>query len=77
MPLQTEARSFSAEFGHPLAQKIVERCKAFTPDPQSLSFDYSHSGKKISIFESLIGKSGYMSVVCQTVSALELRISCS
>ena len=57
--------------GHPLAQKIVERCKTFTPDPQSLSFDYSHSGKKISIIESLIGKSGYISVACQTMTALE------
>jgi ERCC4-related helicase len=57
--------------GHPLAQKIVERCKAFTPDPQSLLFDYSHSGKKISILESLIGKSGYLSVACQTMTALE------
>jgi ERCC4-related helicase len=57
--------------GHPLAQKIVERCKALTPDPQSLSFDYSHSGKKISILESLIGKSGYISVACQTMTALE------
>src|SRR6202795_5102461 len=57
--------------GHPLAQKIVERCKAFTPDPQSLSFDYSNSGKKISILESLIGKSGYISVACQTMTALE------
>jgi hypothetical protein len=57
--------------GHPLAQKIVERCKAFTPDPQSLSFDYSHSGKKISILESLIGKSGYITVACQTMTALE------
>jgi ERCC4-related helicase len=57
--------------GHPLAQKVVERCKAFTPDPQSLSFDYSHSGKKISILESLIGKSGYISVACQTMTALE------
>jgi len=57
--------------GHPLAQKIIERCKASTPDPQSLSFDYSNSGKKISILESLIGKSGFMSVVCQTMTALE------
>jgi len=57
--------------GHPLAQKIVERCKAFTPDPQSLSFDYSHSGRKISILEPLIGKSGYISVSCQTMTALE------
>src|SRR2546421_4854937 len=57
--------------GHPLAQKIIEQCKAFTPESKSLSFDYSHSGKKISILESLVGKSGYMSVICQTVTALE------
>jgi ERCC4-related helicase len=57
--------------GHPLAQKIIEQCKAFTPASKSLSFDYSHSGRKISILEPLIGKSGYMSVVCQTVTALE------
>jgi ERCC4-related helicase len=57
--------------GHPLAQKIIERCKASSPDPQCLCFDYSHAGKKISILEPLIGKSGYMSVVCQTVTALE------
>jgi len=57
--------------GHPLAQKIIERCKASAPDPHCLCFDYSHSGKKISILEPLIGKSGYMSVVCQTVAALE------
>jgi len=57
--------------GHPLAQKIIEQCKAFTPDPQCLCFDYSHAGKKISILEPLVGKSGYMSVVSQTVTALE------
>ena len=39
--------------GHPLAQKIIEQCKAFTSDSQSRwSFDYSNSGKKISILES-------------------------
>jgi ERCC4-related helicase len=32
--------------GHPLAQKIIEQCKAFAPDSKELSFDYSHSGKK-------------------------------
>ncbi len=57
--------------GHPLAQKIIEQCKALAPDSQALSFDYSHSGKKISILEPLVGKGGYMSVICQTVTALE------
>ncbi len=57
--------------GHPLAQKIIEQCKAFTPDSESLVFDYSKSGKKISIIEPLVGKSGFMRVICQTVAALE------
>jgi ERCC4-related helicase len=57
--------------GHPLAQKIIEQCKAFAPDSQSLVFDYSNSGKKISILEPLVGKSGFMRVICQTVTALE------
>jgi len=56
--------------GHPLAQKIIEQCKALTPDSKGLCFEYSHSGKKISILEPLTGKSGYMSVICQTVTAL-------
>jgi ERCC4-related helicase len=57
--------------GHPLAQKIIEQCKAFTPDSKPLIFDYSHSGKKISILEPLVGQSGFMRVICQTVTALE------
>lgn len=57
--------------GHPLAQKIIERCKAFTPEPLTVAFDYSHSGKKISILEPLVGKSGFLRVICDTVTALE------
>jgi adenine-specific DNA-methyltransferase len=36
-----------------------------------LAFDYSHSGKKVSILEPLVGKSGFMRVICDTVMALE------
>jgi hypothetical protein len=57
--------------GHPLAQKIIEQCKASKPDSKALVFEYSHSGKKISILEPLVGKSGFMRVVCQSVTALE------
>jgi len=57
--------------GHPLAQKIIENCKAFTPEPLTVAFDYSHSGKKISILEPLVGKSGFLRVICDTVTALE------
>jgi hypothetical protein len=45
--------------GHPLAQKIIEQCKAFAPDSKILTFDYSLSGKKISILEPLVGNSGF------------------
>jgi ERCC4-related helicase len=57
--------------GHPLAQKIIEQCKALAADSQTLAFDYSHSGKRISILEPLVGKSGFMRVICDTVTALE------
>jgi ERCC4-related helicase len=57
--------------GHPLAQRIIEQCKASTPDSEDLSFDYAHSGKKISILEPLLGKSGFMRAICHTVTALE------
>jgi adenine-specific DNA-methyltransferase len=57
--------------GHPLAQKIIEKCKAFTTDSQTLTFDYSHSGKRISILEPLVGKSGFIRIICDTVTALE------
>ncbi len=59
--------------GHPLAQKIIEQCKAFVLDSQMVGFDYSNCGKKISILEPLVGKSGFMRVVCQTVTALEIE----
>lgn len=57
--------------GHPLAQQIIEHCKAFVSDSQALVFEYTNSGKKISILEPLVGKSGFMRIVCQTVTALE------
>jgi ERCC4-related helicase len=57
--------------GHPLAQKIIEECKTFSPDSESLVFDYSNSGKKISILEPLVGKSGFIRVICHTITALE------
>ena len=57
--------------GHPLAQKIIESCKSRVPDSQALTFAYSQSGKKISILEPLVGKSGFIRVICQTMTALE------
>ncbi len=45
---------------HPLAQRIIEKCKRLTLPLKELSFNYSTSGLKISILSPLIGKSGWL-----------------
>jgi ERCC4-related helicase len=57
--------------GHPLAQRIVQKCKALTPAAAELLFKYTGAGKTISILEPLIGKSGWLCVTNLTVSAFE------
>ena len=57
--------------GHPLAQRIIEKCKALTPTPVELTFKYTGAGKTISILEPLIGKSGWLSLSNLTVSSFE------
>lgn len=54
---------------HPLAQRLIERCKAVSTPLSHLVFDYS--GKKISILESLVGKSGWLFLQNLTISAFE------
>ena len=46
--------------GHPLAQRIIERCKAEKLGEYELIFDYTNSGKKISSIEKFVGQNGYM-----------------
>jgi ERCC4-related helicase len=57
--------------GHPLAQRIVQKCKALTPSVAELAFKYSGAGKTISILESLVGKSGWLCLTNLTISAFE------
>jgi len=57
--------------GHPLAQRIVEKCKAESLPNQELVFKYSQSGKKISILESLVGKTGWLSLINLTINSFE------
>lgn len=45
---------------HPLAQKIIEKCKEVSLSFKELSFKLSTSGLKISILNSLVGKSGWL-----------------
>jgi len=57
--------------GHPLAQSIIDRCKSMPLEPARLAFGYAHSGKKISMLEPLIGRTGWLSVAVLTVASLE------
>ncbi|MBF0405458.1 MAG: DEAD/DEAH box helicase family protein [Nitrospirae bacterium] len=57
--------------GHPLAQRIVGQCKAASLESQTISFQYSGSGKKISILEPLVGKSGWLSLINLAINSFE------
>lgn len=57
--------------GHPLAQRVVEECKRLAFADSEVEFRYSGSGKRISILEPLVGKSGYLRVSLFSVAAFE------
>jgi Superfamily II DNA and RNA helicases len=57
--------------GHPLAQRIIEQCKAESLQGNELVFSYSNIPLKISILEPLIGQSGWLSIYNLTISSFE------
>ena len=57
--------------GHPLAQNILKTACGTKLSVAEIRFDYSSSPTKISILEPLVGKTGYLSLILLTVSALE------
>ena len=57
--------------GHPLAQRIIKECKAIPSPPADLAFDYSESGKTISILQPLVGKNGWLTLTLLTVTAFD------
>jgi len=57
--------------GHPLAELIIQKCKAFSLAARELIFDYTGTPKKISIVEPLLRKSGWMIGESLSVSAFE------
>lgn len=63
--------AYTYRIGHPLAQHIIEKCKSVSFAQQELIFNYSDSAKKISILESLIGKSGWLSMINLTIHSFE------
>lgn len=57
--------------GHPLAQKIIERCKVAPTPNAELVFNYSNTGRNISVIDPLRGRCGWLVVQQLTVSAFE------
>ena len=56
---------------HELAQKLVKEAKAAELPDAEIVFDYTGSGKNISILKPLVGERGTLAVRSFTVSALE------
>ena len=57
--------------GHPLAQRIIQKCKQLAPPVAELVFQYTGAGKTISILEPFIGKSGWLCLTNLTISSFE------
>ena len=57
--------------GHPLAQRIIEQCKALSLPNRELTFHYSTTPGKITVLESLIGQSGWLCASNVTISSFE------
>ncbi|MCX6252632.1 MAG: SNF2-related protein [Bacteroidetes bacterium] len=59
--------------GHPLAQKVIAKCKTQEVPLQELIFDYTSSSRKISILEVLKGKQGWLQVKQISISSFEME----
>jgi hypothetical protein len=59
--------------GSPLAQKLLEQAKHFATPYTKLVFDITGGGKIISILKPLVGKSGWVRCVKQSVMTFELE----
>jgi len=57
--------------GHPLAQRIIEQCKALSLPNREVTFQYSTTPKKITVLESLCGRSGWLTATGVTISSFE------
>ncbi|MGH9568220.1 MAG: hypothetical protein ACRD4F_01175, partial [Candidatus Angelobacter sp.] len=57
--------------GHPLAQRVIASCKRMPLTDSEVEFQLSGTGKRISILEPLVGKSGFMRVLQFSAAALE------
>ena len=57
--------------GHPLAQRLLAQAKELPTPPREVTFEYSNSGKRIAVLDSLSDKSGWLMCSHYSVTALE------
>lgn len=57
--------------GHPLAQKLIAQCKAKPLETAHIVFRYTGTGKKISVLDNLVGKTGWLVCRQQTIQSFE------
>jgi superfamily II DNA or RNA helicase len=57
--------------GHPLARWVLEQAKSLSTGTLQVTFNYSASGKRISVLEPLVGASGWLSCTRVSLTALE------
>ncbi len=57
--------------GHPLAQRVLAHAKALALSLADVTFDYSSSGKNISVLASLVGNGGWLTCSRLSISSLE------
>ena len=69
--LSKDELAHSYRIGHPLAIKLLEESAKLNLSRCLVNFDYTNTPKKISILESLIGKSGWLRLTKITISSLE------
>lgn len=59
--------------GDPLARNLIEYSKELELPTKELVFDYTNSGKNISILEDYVGKSGWLNVKKLTVKSYDIE----
>lgn len=69
----SEANTYRA--GHPLARWVLSQAMVRETPPAKVVFDYSRSGRKISVLEPLHGQSGWLTCVRVTVAGLDAEDS--
>lgn len=65
----TDANTY--RIGHPLAQRVLDKGRSLSPLTSEVRFDFTPSGRKIAILDSLKGHSGWLTCSSITVTSLE------